>query len=350
MRLAEWRTNWRPPLSAVAKHLKLLGPTPGMELVIPPPMTQPRIVLPRKTYLFTRCTILQHLLLRPSDDLTRIILYVLAVVANELEIQVHALCTMSDHIHIVATDTAGNFPKFLQRFHRNVSLATAALLKWRGPVFENKQASVVALETPQSVIEKIVYVLANPVRAGLVKHANQWPGAKTLVTDIGQNLMRIARPGVYFDPQNEQWPEVAELHIALPPHVDECDADGFRQTISAELERTETAIQVRMRQEGRSFLGAERAKMVSPYDRATSVKPHGNINPTFAVGRHNGQARRKALQHQRSFRLQYRRAIEQWHKDKRKAVFPEGTWWMRIFHKARITPDPPDVIYSAQAA
>ncbi|MBI5488563.1 MAG: hypothetical protein HY905_14615, partial [Deltaproteobacteria bacterium] len=37
--------------------------------------------------------------------------------------------------------------------------------------------SAVELETPDDVLGKLIYVLANPVSAGLVDHAKDWAGA-----------------------------------------------------------------------------------------------------------------------------------------------------------------------------
>ena len=62
------------------------------------------------TYLITRRTILRHMLLRPDRLMNQILVYLLAVMANRHGLQVHALCTMSDHLHLVVTDERGTLP------------------------------------------------------------------------------------------------------------------------------------------------------------------------------------------------------------------------------------------------
>ena len=91
-----------------------------------------------------------------------------------------------------------------------------------------------------------------------------------------------------------------------------------------------------MKLQGRRFLGAQRASNVSPYDRATSFEVLRDRNPTFAVGRDQGAAWRRAAAAVRAFRASYRAAIERWCAGVRSAVFPEGTWWMRVFHGAGV--------------
>jgi putative transposase len=56
----------------------------------------------------------------------------------------------------------------------------------------------------------------------------------------------------------------------------------------------------------------------------------------FAVGREQGDAWRSAVAALRSFRASYRAALEQWCDGLRSVVFPAGTWWMRVFHRAGV--------------
>jgi hypothetical protein len=195
------------------------------------------------------------------------------------------------------------------------------------------------LETPQSVIETIAYVLANPVEAGLVEHSAEWPGAKVLISDIGRGEIRAVRPNFYFSSKNEKWPETVTIPVSLPPMIDERHADGFREAVAAELQRTEAAAHQRMKMERRRFLGAKRARQVSPFDRATSEKPRNQRNPTFAVGRGQPAARKVAVERRRAFLLHYRTALDKWRKGKHDTVFPAGTWWLRVFYGARTTAD-----------
>ncbi|XXX74498.1 transposase [Sorangium sp. So ce134] len=305
-------------------------------------MSQPREIAPGATYMITRRVLRRHLLFRPDAALTQFLIYALTVSVRRYGLQVHALCAMSTHLHLIVTDVTGVLPRFLQFFHRIVALGTKVLRRWEGPVWDHEAPSVVRLLTRAAVVEKIAYTLANPVAAGLVQHAREWPGAKVDVGELGHGVLRASRPAVYLDPENPQWPEEVTLSLSLPPVIEQDGAEGFRQEVATEIERQERQAHAKLLQQGRRFLGAERASKISPYERATSYEALRERNPTFAVGREQGDAWRTAGAALRAFRASYRAALERWRAGVRSVVFPAGTWWMRVFHGAIVT----DVVLS----
>jgi hypothetical protein len=243
---------------------------------------------------------------------------------------------MSTHLHLVVTDVQGVLPRFLQFFHRIVALGTKALRKWEGPVWDHQATSVVRLLTRAAVVEKIAYVLANPVAAGLVLHAREWPGAKVDVEELGRGVLHATRPSAYFHPENPRWLQEATLSLTLPPVIEQANAEGFRQQVATELKRLESQAHMSAERQGLPFLGPARASKVSPHERATSPEGLRERNPTFAVGRKQGDAWRAAAASVRAFRASYRTALERWRTGVRSALFPVGTWWMRIFHGASV--------------
>ncbi|MGK3999325.1 transposase [Sorangium sp. So ce1024] len=299
-------------------------------------MSQPREIAPGATYLITRRVLRRHLLLRPDAAMNQFLVYALAVSAHRYGVEVHALCAMSTHLHLVVTDVHGVLPRFLQFFHRIVALGTKVLRRWEGPVWDHEATSVVRLLTRVAIVEKIAYVLANPVAAGLVCRASEWPGVKVNVGEIGHGLLRAARPSAYLDPENPQWPEEASLPLVLPPSIEQDTAEAFRREVAAELERQEAQAHGEAEKQGLRFIGAERAGNVSPYQRATSFEALRDRNPTFAVGREQKGAWQTAAAAVRAFRASYRAALERWRAGIRNALFPAGTWWMRIFHGASV--------------
>jgi putative transposase len=228
-------------------------------------------------------------------------------------------------------------PQFLQFFHRILALGTKVLRVWEGPVWDHEPTSVVRLTTQEAVVQKIAYTLANPVAAGLVRHASEWPGAKVLIDQLGVGVLRAARPGVYLDPTNPAWPEEATLEVKLPPGIGAGEADDFRREVAAELARQEADAHAEL--SGQGVLGEGRAGSVSPHERATSPEPPRACNPTFASGRGGADAWRCAVAAVRAFRAAYRVALAQWREGVRDVVFPEGTWWMRVFHAAGVRSD-----------
>jgi REP element-mobilizing transposase RayT len=297
-------------------------------------MSQPRQVLPNATYLVTRRTSFRHMLFAPDRIMNQILVYLLAVVARREGILVHALCAMSTHTHLVVTDVRGTLPTFLHAFHRLVAMCTKAYRRWNDAVWDKDPTSVVQLLTPAAVVEKIAYVLANPVAAGLVERAHQWPGAKVGVDQLGQGTLRASRPSYYLDPKNPAWPDDAEIPISLPPYVEPAQAGVLRGQVEAELSCLEAVARADLARRRLRFLGAERARAVAPTARATSQEPRLDRRPTFAVGRGQEDASRQAVKAVRAFRRAYRAVLDQWRAGVRDVVFPAGTWWMRVFHGA----------------
>jgi REP element-mobilizing transposase RayT len=296
-------------------------------------MTQPRFVLPGDTVMITRRTLRRHHLFRPDPAIRQLYLYTLAVCAKQFGILVHAVTLMSTHEHLIVTDTEGRFPLFLRELHRLVSLGTKVLRKWEGPTWDHEQTSVVRLLTERAIVEKLAYLMVNPVRAGLVRQARDWPGITVLPQELGRRTWTLGRPDAYFRADNPQWPETVELSLMLPPVLARrYAAQELREAVDQELERQERHAHQEVRKRGWRFLGAERVRRLSPYRRATSFELLRDRNPTFAVGRGQKRAFFEAVAELRAFRRAYRDALEQWRAGLRTVVFPQGTWCMCRAH------------------
>jgi REP element-mobilizing transposase RayT len=298
-------------------------------------MTQPRLVLPGDTVMITRRTLRRHHLFRPDSAIRQLYLYTLAICARQFGILVHGVTLMSTHEHMIVTDPKGRHPEFLRRLHRLVSLCTKIVRKWEGPTWEPEQASVVRLLTEQAIIEKLAYVMANPVKAGLVRHARDWPGITVLPHELGRRVWTVKRPRAYFRANNAQWSDTIELTLTLPPSLEESySAEALREAVQEELERQERMAHVEIQKRGWRILGADRIRRLSPYRRATSFELLRDRNPTFAVGRGQKKMFFEAAAELRAFRRAYREALEQWRAGLRSVVFPQGTWCMCRVHGA----------------
>jgi REP element-mobilizing transposase RayT len=296
-------------------------------------MTQPRLVLAGSTCMVTRRTLRRHHLFCPDPAIRQLYLYTLGVCAKERGIQVHAVTLMSTHEHLILTDPQGRLPDFLRRLHRLVSLGTKVLRKWEGPTWDHEKSSVVRLLTEQAMIEKLAYVMANPVKAGLVREARDWPGIMVLPHELGRRTFVIERPNVFFDPANLNWPDTVELTLTLPPALKRAyGAQAVREAVQEDLTRQERLARKEVQARGWRVLGPARVKRLSPYRRATSFEPLRSRNPTFAVGRGQRTVFFQAVVELRAFRRAYREALEQWRAGLRSVVFPQGTWGMSQGH------------------
>ncbi len=169
----------------------------------------------------------------------------------------------------------------------------------------------------------------------IVEHADQWPGAKTSLEDLAGGVIEATRPRRYFSAKNKQWKETLPLHITRPPMFAQVEDEVFRQLNGVELECLELAAHNEMRATGQRFRGAAEVMKISPRSRAKTPRPKGQLNPKFAVGRGNAEALKECIARRRAFLNHYYQALERWRAGDRDVVFPAGTWWMRVFHKAK---------------
>ena len=127
-------------------------------------MSLPRRVVPGTTYLITRRCYQRTFRLRPSRRTEGIFLYCLGVAAEKTGVVVHAACVMSNHHHLVVTDVKGVLPDFLRELHRSTAKAlNASQGQWEN-LWSAEQTSAVELGSDDDIIERMAYVVANPVQ------------------------------------------------------------------------------------------------------------------------------------------------------------------------------------------
>lgn len=285
--------------------------------------------------MITRRTLRRTHLFRPDSELSQLYLYCLAIAAQRHGILVHAVVLMSTHEHLVVTDPRGRLPMFTRELHRMFALGVKVHRKWEGAVWDHERPSVVDLRTTDAIIEKMAYVMSNPVAAGLVRTAREWPGVRTLPEDLARRRFTAKLPKQFFDQTAGIWPQDVSLELVMPA-LPNMDASQIREAVAAELREQEERGRAAVQAKRWAFMGAQRVLKVSPYDRARSWEPLRGRNPHFAVGKGQSQAFFEAVRTLRAFRAAYRQALHSWRMGLREVCFPWGTWLMHVVHSARV--------------
>lgn len=305
-------------------------------------MTRRRIIDPGTTWALSRRTTRRYFLLNPDQarELERCYWYCLGLAAERFGVIVHAGCLMSTHSHEVVTDVHGVLPRFLQEFHRLLALTTKALRGWPGEVFDKRSTGQHALLTAEATIEALAYLISNPVEAGAVRYARDWPGAHTLPRHIGTRVVKTERPSHYFSRDNSSWPAIVEVGLEMPTALELDYGPELAQTRIAErVRQREHRAWQESKRTGIAFLGARRVLRQAPTKRAQSQEEFGSLNPRFAAAG-NRRAAAEAVRRLRTFNAQYDKALAAWTSGMRTVCFPQGTWWMRVCHGARCGPGP----------
>ena len=262
--------------------------------------------------------------------------YCLAVSANEHDIAVYAATLLSTHPHYSTGDRSGRLPKFKQMFHRILAMCTKRFRNWDESVFNRSAPGEHELLTPQAMVNDLAYTIANGATSGAVRRSADWPGAKTLATDIGTLVVRVERPPYWFNPRNPKWPKVAELKLEVPELLLEHygSLEAVHVAVAERVAELEEEAARELASEGRSFQGVRRVLRGKPTDRSRTPIVSGQRNPEFAAGG-DKVALRAAIALRRAFDAAYDDALAKWRDGDRDVVFPFGTWWMRVHHRAR---------------
>jgi putative transposase len=293
-------------------------------------MTVPRQILEGVTYLVTRRCSERRFLLRPSRATNAIVQYLLAVTAERYGILIHAYCVLSNHLHVVLTDPSARLPEF----HRDLDALVAravncSLGRWES-LWDRDSYSAVRLEGDEAILEKMVYVLANPVEAGLVRRGSEWPGLWSDESMLRGKVLTLDRPKGFFR-ENGPLPAVARLKLHPPPGFE--DPESHVETILDRLRHVEDRAAAELGAQGRAFLGAARVLAQKPHARPASAEPRRGLSPRVAC--RNKWRRIEVLLRLRDFGRAYREALEAWRGGVRDVVFPPGTWLMRVQHRVR---------------
>ena len=179
--------------------------------------------------------------------------------------------------------------------------------------------------------DKIAYVVANPVAAGLVEQPERWPG----VLLWNEKSVHVSRPNRYFR-EDGTCPAHLELRIERPAGIDSAAVScrEWRDRVDAAIARKVIAAHRCVRGLGRAFLGRSAVLAASFAQRARTYEVRFGVIPTFAA---KLRAVRESLRRvERAFRWHYRRAFERWQQGERAVRFPAGTWGMVATHGAMV--------------
>lgn len=196
-------------------------------------------------YLLTNRTVDGMFLFRPDEACNRIIGGVLARAASLHEVDVVCFSFLSNHFHLIARFPLRNMAEFMRDLQFGIARRINKLREERiGPVFETRYDDEILLDETV-LLEKISYVVNNPVKDGLVVHPSAWPGVHSY------ECLEEGRPweGEWFDAahwhnisrrKGEQDPEQAWRTYAFSLHLPEClpgsDARERRERIVQKIE------------------------------------------------------------------------------------------------------------------
>lgn len=297
-------------------------------------VTAPRRVLPNSVYMVTRRCVQRQFLLRPGRTTADVFGYCLGLAASQFNIGVIAATVMGNHYHALIHDRDGLFPKFLECLHRNVAKClNAAYGRWEN-FWSTEETCVTRLPTSAEVLDKLVYVITNPVTADLVDEAASWPGFTTW--KLPPQGQRFERPRHYFRSDDRDGaasarrlqPSTVILSLSPPPPSHRIGSVEEWNVLVAKAVRGREGI-LRAERARRRIRIPNRRRLVdqSWSDQPSSTARHRKLRPVVSG---HGKVFLEEIRSLQEFRRNYRKARLLLAGGFRDVPFPFGTWKLRM--------------------
>lgn len=310
-------------------------------------MSDPRQILPLRCYFVTRRALLRLLLFYPDTALmAEIFWYCLGLACERTGVEVHQTTLMSSHPHLIVTDVNENLPDFVEHLNKNLARCTNGLRGREGQVFDQKGVSLVELQDEDAILRETVYSITNPVEAGLVPHASDWPGVCVLPQHLGTLVKRVDRPKVYFAEESEL-PAQVTVRITIPPAFAHLGVEGWQALVAEKVAEREKEIRAEREAAGKSFLGVNALRVTKWSDRAIGEeKPRiGRTSPRWAGAKHLREKRQKEY---REFKAAHYAACNRFERGE-ETLFPAGSWWMKKRWHVRCVPASDEPVPTARS-
>lgn len=135
-------------------------------------------------------------LLRPSEELNRRLIGVLARARCIYEVRIHAVSILSNHWHaLLSVRDAHQLARFMNYVQSQVAKEAGDLHEWPGPFWGDRYSHVVVSREPEIQHRRLAYVLGQGAKEGLVARPEDWPGVHCVFA------LRDGEPlrGVWYD-------------------------------------------------------------------------------------------------------------------------------------------------------
>ena len=121
-----------------------------------------------------------------NDNDYREYLYLMAQWCNRCKVQIWSYCLMPNHVHLIAVpDSDDSLHKSIGEAHRRYTRYINLQKDWKGHLWKGRFASYPMDE--QHLVAVARYIALNPVRAGLVKKAEDYKWSSAVAHLQGKN-------------------------------------------------------------------------------------------------------------------------------------------------------------------
>jgi hypothetical protein len=150
-------------------------------------------------------------------------------------------------------------------------------------------------------------------------------GVESLTAIVEGVPLGARKPARFFDPDNDDMPEVAELHLPRALGFEELSQNAYAKLVRQQVAQAEARAAAERVEKGIKLVGRKGVLGQRWNDRPNTREPRRGLSPHVAC--RNTWARIEALHRNKAFLDLYQCARAD-HLAGREALFPHGTWWL----------------------
>ena len=163
--------------------------------------------------------------------------------SQKMKIRLLAYCVMDNHYHLVLENASGRMSDFLRLLNGQYGMHYRKMAGGKGYVFQSRFKSTL-IENESYLVQSILYLLRNPVRAGIVQFPVDyiWSSTKYYFSDKTAKFVDQAFVEGLFNSKEEflsalNGPSEKNLPVVITKYGELMGGDGFLESALKKFER-----------------------------------------------------------------------------------------------------------------
>jgi hypothetical protein len=278
-------------------------------------MARPLRFIPNDALVeITTRTLQGRLLLKPSPEMTDVVLGVIGKAQNLYKMPIHAFVVLSNHAHfLLSPASAQQLAAFMRFVNANIAKEAARLYDWPERVWSRRYRAICVVDE-QAAHARMRYLLSHGAKEGLVASASSWPGPKCIAALTHGDRLR----GTWFDRSAEyramaagkeikpgEYATAFDVVLTALPCLQHLNADQRQAHFRRVVREIDVAADADNKAKGRTPMGVQAVLNQDPHHRP--VAP--DRSPAPLVHAHDPQRRAEFHVAYREFVTNFRSGV-----------------------------------------
>jgi len=237
----------------------------------------------------TSRTLHGRFLMRPSQEVKKLILGVLCRAQAKYRVEIYAFVFLSNHFHILLrVDSAEQLAGFTGFLKANVAKEIGRLHDWKEKFWGSRYHSASVADSDTAQVARFMYILSNGCKEGLVASPLDWPGASSARALFhGETTLK----GVWYDRtaqyrarvrgERKLFPSVETIRLSPLPCLAGLSTAEQREFAVNAVHRIEQETRELHEEKGSRPLGARAIEQRDPHNAPEDF--HSSPAPLFHV-------------------------------------------------------------------